>query len=151
MLSLSWLVLIAKDELASELSVLLDELTSAGSIDDSELLDARRSILYEAETIRKETQMINFPLRKNIFFVRSGFYHNFSVIENEFLCVGCCERLQIYKQSQTNSLAARVLKWTQNDKTNDRWWCSITEILFNFFASKPSGLNFNVWFYINDC
>lgn len=85
MLSLSWLVLIAKDELASELSVLLDELTSAGSIDDSELLDARRSILlYEAETIRKETQMINFPLRKNIFFVRSGFYHNFSVIENEF-------------------------------------------------------------------
>lgn len=54
MLSLSWLVLSASDELASELSVLLDELTSAGSIDDSELVDVRRSIfLCEAESDKK--------------------------------------------------------------------------------------------------
>lgn len=55
MLSLSWLVFSASDELASELSVLFDELTSAGSIDDSEFVDVRRSILllYEADDKKK--------------------------------------------------------------------------------------------------
>jgi hypothetical protein len=33
---------------------LFDKLTSAGSIDDSEFVDARRSILYEAEIDKKK-------------------------------------------------------------------------------------------------
>lgn len=54
MLSLSWLVLRASDELASELSVLFDELTSAGSSDESEAVDVRRSIFPKATGIDNE-------------------------------------------------------------------------------------------------
>jgi hypothetical protein len=42
--------------LASELSVLFDELISFGSIDDSELVDDLRSILVEAEIFKERNK-----------------------------------------------------------------------------------------------